>query len=103
MDLCTCVHECTYGWGDVEAAQVGCWPVVDLTLSVESAISVVSAIAPDTAPVGQAVQVCPVPTPLWVSKDIKCSDRYGYITMPGVELHKLWPTAKRDHTVTWAQ
>lgn len=87
MDLCKNVLEFTYGWGDVEAAEVGCWAIVDLTLSVESAITVVSGTTPDTAAVGQAVQVCPVPTALWVSKGIKCFDCYGYSTMPVVELH----------------
>lgn len=67
------VHERTYGRGDVEAAEVGCCPVVDLTLCVESAITVVSCATPDNAPIGQAVQVCPVPAAWGVSEDIWCS------------------------------
>lgn len=66
------MHEQTYGCGDVEAAEVGCHPVVDLTLCVESAIAVVCRTAPDTAPIGQAVQVCPVPAAWWVSEGIRC-------------------------------
>lgn len=71
--MCLCgVREQTYGHGDVEAAEVGCCPVVDLTLCVESAVAVVSRTTPNTAPVGQAVQVCPVPAARWVSGGIKC-------------------------------
>lgn len=67
------VREQTYGRGDVEAAEVGCSPVVDLALCVESAITVVRRAAPDNAPTGQAVQVCPVPAAWGVSENIRCS------------------------------
>lgn len=69
LELRTHVRECTYGWGDVEAADVGSRPVVDFTLRVESPITVVSGAAPHTVPVSQAVQIGPVPTVMWVSKD----------------------------------
>lgn len=45
----------TYGRGDVEAAEVGGRPIVDLSLGVEPAIAVVCGGAPHAAPVGQAI------------------------------------------------
>lgn len=67
--LCQCVLKRTFAHGHVKATEVSCCPVVDLTLSVESAISVVSCTTPGHTPIGQTVQVCPVPSTLWVSED----------------------------------
>lgn len=82
--LYQCTHESTYDCGDVQAAEVGCRPVVDLALGVEPAIPVVSGATPHTASVGQTVQVCPVSTALWVSKQTQSSDCYKY--MPILEI-----------------
>lgn len=46
--------------------EIGCRSVVDLTLSVESAVLVVGG-RPDAAAVSQTIQVCPVPAALRVS------------------------------------